>query len=93
MRIGIERANQKGERKARDKNNASSGLTCAEGLDPTRDFSFSATVNDNSPLRLTRRKNLLPLTVLLINFAFQHLCSNCFTANPCPFISQIFITT
>jgi len=40
MREDIERANQKGERKARDKNNVSSGLTYAEGLDPTRDFHF-----------------------------------------------------
>jgi len=48
MRQGIERANQKGGREARDKDNVSTGLTCAEGLDPTREFSFSAAVNVNS---------------------------------------------
>ena len=38
--ISFERANQKGWREARDKNNVLSGLTCAKGLDPTRDFHF-----------------------------------------------------
>jgi len=40
MRLGIERANQKGGREARDKNNVQTGQTCAEGLDPTREFHF-----------------------------------------------------
>jgi hypothetical protein len=57
LQMSIERIGRNGSRLKRDKNNASTGLTCAKSLDPTREFSFSATVNVNS--HILKRVRLL----------------------------------